>query len=296
MKSMPNALVAIIGGSGFYNMEGLTDIEEVALSTPYGDTSDAIIIGTLEGTRVAFLPRHGRGHRKLPGELPQRANIFALKELGVGRIISVGAVGSLQESIKPLDIVVPNQIIDRTKGRPSTFFGEGIVGHIAFADPFCPSLSWLLASVSSGEGVSTHAGGTYIAMEGPAFSTRAESELYRSWGASVIGMTALPEAKLAREAEICYATMSCVTDYDCWHETEESVSSELILQNLLRNVEVSKQIVRSVIAQLPAGRDCECANALANAIITQPDDVPESVKTRMRPIFGRYMEPARRGS
>jgi 5'-methylthioadenosine phosphorylase len=293
---MPKASVAIIGGSGFYKMEGLTDIEEVSVSTPFGDPSDAISIGTLEGTKVAFLPRHGRGHRMLPSELPQRANIFALKELGVERIISVGAVGSLQEAIKPLDIVVPNQIIDRTKGRPSTFFGEGIVGHIAFADPFCSSLSWLLASASSAAGVTTHAGGTYIAMEGPAFSTRAESELYRSWGASVIGMTALPEAKLAREAEICYATMSCVTDYDCWHETEESVSSDLILQNLLRNVEVSKQIVRSAIAQLPSDRDCECADALANAIITQPDDVPESVKARMRPIFGRYIEPARRGS
>jgi 5'-methylthioadenosine phosphorylase len=293
---MSSATVAVIGGSGFYNMEGLANIEEVAVSTPYGDPSDAITIGTLEGIRVAFLPRHGRGHRKLPSELPQRANIFALKELGVGRIISVGAVGSLQDTIRPLEIVIPNQIIDRTRGRPSTFFGDGIVGHIAFADPFCPSLSWLLASNGSAAGVTTHAGGTYLAMEGPAFSTRAESELYRSWGASVIGMTALPEAKLAREAEICYATLSCVTDYDCWHETEESVSSELILQNLLRNVEVSKQIVRSVVAKLPASRDCDCANALANAIITQPEEVPESVKTRMRPIFGRYMDPARRGS
>jgi 5'-methylthioadenosine phosphorylase len=288
--------VGIIGGSGFYDMEGLTNIEEVAISTPFGDPSDAITLGILEGVRVAFLPRHGRGHRKLPGELPQRANIFALKELGVERIISIGAVGSLQEAIKPLDIVIPDQIIDRTWGRPSTFFGEGIVGHIAFADPFCPSLSWSIASAGSAVGVTAHAGGIYLAMEGPAFSTRAESELYRSWGASVIGMTALPEAKLAREAEICYATMSCVTDYDCWHETEESVSIDLILQNLLRNVEVSKQIVRSVMRDLPGPGDCNCANALANAIITQPQDVPEAVKARMRPIFGRYLDPVGQGS
>jgi 5'-methylthioadenosine phosphorylase len=293
---MPSASVGIIGGSGFYDMEGLTDVQEVAISTPYGDPSDAITLGLLEGVRVAFLPRHGRGHRLLPSELPQRANIYALKQLGVERIVAVGAVGSLQEDARPLDIVVPDQIIDRTRHRPNTFFGEGIVGHIGFADPFCPDLSRLLAACSREAGVTTHTAGTYVVMEGPAFSTRAESELYRSWGAKVIGMTALPEAKLAREAEICYAMLACVTDYDCWHQTEETVSTDLILQNVLRNAEVSKRVIRAVVARTTEARECDCANALANALITQPEQVSESVRMRMRPIFGRYFEPVHKGS
>ncbi len=288
---MPKATVGVIGGSGFYQMQGLGDIEEVAVSTPYGDPSDAITIGRLEGVRIAFLPRHGRGHRLLPSELPQRANIYALKELGVERIIAISAVGSLQQEVRPLDLVIPDQLIDRTRGRPTTFFGDGVVAHIAFAHPFCPDLSRLLTLCSREIGATTHAGGTCIVMEGPAFSTRAESELYRSWGASVIGMTALPEAKLAREAEMCYAMLACATDYDCWHETEEMVSTDLILQNLLRNVEVSKQIVQATVRQLPSDRGCDCGNALANALITRPDALPEPVRARMRPILGRYFEP-----
>lgn len=293
---MPSATVGIIGGSGFYDMQGLSDVEEIAASTPYGDPSDLITLGTLEGTRIAFLPRHGRGHRLLPSELPQRANIYALKHLGVERIIAVSAVGSLQPDVRPLDMVIPDQIIDRTKNRPSSFFGEGIVGHVGFANPFCPALSRLVAVSSGDAGVTVHDGGTCVVMEGPAFSTRAESVLYQSWGAKVIGMTALPEAKLAREAEICYAVLACVTDYDCWHDVEESVSADLILQNLLRNAEVSKQIVQAVVRQLPARRDCDCQNALSKALITQPDQVPDSVRARMRPIFGRYLDAVHDGS
>jgi len=296
---MAEATIAVIGGSGFYQMEGLTEIEQVAVSTPYGDPSDAISLGTLSGVRVAFLPRHGQGHRLLPGELPQRANVYALKKLGVERIIAVSAVGSLREEIRPLDMVIPDQLIDRTRGRPNTFFGDGMVAHIGFAHPFCPELSSLLANCAHENGVTTHAGGTYVVMEGPAFSTKAESELYRSWGASLIGMTALPEAKLAREAEICYAILACATDYDCWHETEETVTVEMILQNLLRNVEVSKEIVRMTVARLASTRGCDCSNALANALVTPFELVPETVKTRLRPIVGRYMQtapPARGGA
>jgi len=289
---MAEATLGVIGGSGFYQMEGLTEIEEVAVSTPYGDPSDAITIGTISGVRVAFLPRHGQGHRLLPSELPQRANVYALKKLGVERIIAVSAVGSLREEIRPLDMVIPDQLIDRTRGRPSTFFGDGIVAHIGFAHPFCPELSSLLASCAHENGVTTHAGGTYVVMEGPAFSTKAESELYRSWGASLIGMTALPEAKLAREAEICYAILACATDYDCWHETEETVTVEMILQNLLRNVEVSKEIVRMAVAGLASTRSCDCGSALANALVTPFDLVPETVKKRLDPIVGRYVQAA----
>jgi 5'-methylthioadenosine phosphorylase len=289
---MAEAALAIIGGSGFYEMEGLSEIEQIAVSTPYGDPSDAITIGTISGVRVAFLPRHGQGHRLLPSELPQRANIYALKKLGVERIVAISAVGSLREEIRPLDMVIPDQLIDRTRGRPSTFFGDGIVGHIGFAHPFCPELSALLATCAHDSGVTTHAGGTYVVMDGPAFSTRAESELYRSWGASLIGMTALPEAKLAREAEICYAILACATDYDCWHESEETVTVDMILQNLLRNVEVSKQIVRTAIERMATARRCDCGDALASALVTSFDLVPHAVKTRLLPIVGRYMRAA----
>ena len=293
---MPEARLAIIGGSGFYEMEGLTDLEQVNLSTPFGEPSSPITLGTHAGVRIAFLARHGPGHRLLPSELPQRANIYAFKELGVERIIAVSAVGSLREEIRPLDLVIPDQLIDRTRGRASTFFGGGLVAHIGFAHPFCASMRTLLVNCSQEVGATVHSGGTYVVMEGPAFSTRAESELYRSWGASLIGMTALPEAKLAREAEICYAILACSTDYDCWHETEESVSVDLILNNLLRNVEVSKQIVRLAAERMPSQRDCECAEALKTALITAPADVPETTRDRLWPFIGRYFASAAAGN
>jgi 5'-methylthioadenosine phosphorylase len=293
---MAEAAIGVIGGSGFYRMEGLTDIEEVAVSTPYGDPSDAFTLGTLSETRIAFLPRHGLGHRILPSELPQRANIYAFKKLGVERIIAISAVGSLRQEIRPLDLVIPDQIIDRTRARPNTFFGEGVVAHIGFAHPFCPDLSRVLANCSREQGATTHARGTYVVMEGPAFSTKAESELYRSWGADLIGMTALPEAKLAREAEICYAMLACATDYDCWHETEETVSADLIIQNLNRNVEISKRIVHAAIGRLGSVRDCECTSALASALLTQPDKISEQARARLGPILARYMSVVREQS
>lgn len=286
---MAQATLAVIGGSGFYRMEGLDSVSRVEVSTPFGRPSDAITIGTLAGVRIAFLPRHGAGHHILPSELPQRANIYALKELGVERIVAISAVGSLREEIHPLDLVIPDQLIDRTKSRPSTFFGDGIVAHVGFADPFCPQLRDLLAGSAEQAGVSIHRGGSYVVMEGPAFSTRAESELYRSWGASLIGMTALPEAKLAREAEICYAMVACSTDYDCWHAVEEDVTAELILRNLQRNVEVSKAIVRNVVAALPGERSCGCGEALGTAIVTAPEAIPVATRERLRPIIGRYL-------
>jgi len=287
---------AVIGGSGFYQMDGLSDIRELRIDTPYGSPSDAIIIGTLKmpfgstrgGQRVAFLPRHGVGHRLLPSELPVRANIWALKSLGVEFIISVSAVGSLREDIEPLHMVVPDQLIDRTRGRPSTFFGDGLVAHIAFGDPFCPDLRGTLASATDEIGVTVHHGGTYVVMEGPAFSTRAESHLYRSWSADVIGMTALPEAKLAREAEICYAVLACSTDYDCWHDTHEDVTAEMIVANLLKNVEVSRRAVSLALQRLPAQRACACKDALKDALITSIDLVPSKTIEKLRPIIGRY--------
>jgi 5'-methylthioadenosine phosphorylase len=286
---MAGAKVAVIGGSGFYQMDGLTEIDEVLLNTPFGATSDAIITGSLDGQRIAFLPRHGVGHRLAPSELPQRANIWALKSLGVEHIIAISAVGSLRAEIAPLDLVVPDQIIDRTRGRASSFFDGGIVAHIAFADPFCPALARVVGDCAEAAGPRIHRGGTLVVMEGPAFSTRAESQLYRNWGASVIGMTALPEAKLAREAEICYATIACATDYDVWHESEEDVSTELVVQNLLRNVDVSKQIVRDVVGRLPARNACPCANALSGAIITAPERIGDHQRRDLAPIIGRYL-------
>src|SRR5579859_296933 len=286
---MAEASVAVIGGSGFYQMEGLQELREVRPRTPFGPPSDAIVIGTLASQRVAFLPRHGVGHRLLPGELPVRANIFALKTLGVEHIISISACGSLQERIAPLDLVIPDQLIDRTRGRESSFFGHGLVGHISFADPFCPALAAVLADCAEQAGPRVHRGGTLVVMEGPAFSTRAESQLYRSWGASLIGMTALPEAKLAREAEICYAAVACATDYDVWHESEEDVSVELIVANLLKNVEVSKQIVRAAVQRLPNRDACGCSSALATALITMPELVPEQLKRDLAPILGKYL-------
>jgi 5'-methylthioadenosine phosphorylase len=281
---------AVIGGSGFYQMEGLSDIETLNVDTPFGPTSDAITAGTLDGIRVAFLPRHGVGHRILPGEIPARANIWALKQLGVEFIISVSAVGSLREDIEPLHMVVPDQLIDRTRGRASTFFGNGMVAHIAFGDPFCPDLRGIVTGATRETQATVHIGGTYVVMEGPAFSTRAESNLYRTWGADIIGMTALPEAKLAREAEICFAVLACSTDYDCWHDSHEDVTGEMIVQNLLRNVEVSRQAVRTALGRLPAARECACKDALKEALITSIDLVPEETRRRLAPIIGRYIE------
>lgn len=290
------ARAAIIGGSGFYEMEGFSNVEEVRMDTPFGPTSDAIVIGSLDGIDVAFLPRHGLGHRILPSELPVQANIYALKTLGVEFILGISAVGSLREDIEPLHMVVPDQLIDRTRGRRSTFFGEGLVAHISLADPFCPILRTVLISSAREAGAEVHAGGTYVVMEGPAFSTRAESHLYRSWGGDVIGMTALPEAKLAREAEICYAILACSTDYDCWHESEEDVTADLIVANLLQNVEVSRSAARTALGRLPATRECACGSALSNALITPMDLVPEHTKRKLDPIIGRYVHQPVTGS
>jgi 5'-methylthioadenosine phosphorylase len=280
---------AVIGGSGFYQMDGLSDVEEVRIDTPFGLPSDNLVVGRLEGERVAFLPRHGVGHRLLPSEIPARANIHALKQLGVELILSVSAVGSLREDIEPLHMVVPDQLIDRTRGRVSTFFGEGIVAHIAFADPFCPELRTLLAEATREAGATVHRGGTLVVIEGPAFSTRAESNLYRSWGADIIGMTALPEAKLAREAEICYAILACSTDYDVWHDTHEDVSAEMIVANLLRNVQLSRNAVRLALQRLPDIRSCGCSHALRDAIITPLELAPEEIKRRLAPILSPYV-------
>ena len=285
---MVEARVAFLGGSGLYEIEGLVDLEEVDVDTPFGRPSDTIVVGSLGGTAVAFLPRHGKGHRLAPSEIPARANIYALKSLGVERIVTVSAVGSLREDVVPLDLLVPDQLIDRTAGRASTFFGAGIVGHVGLARPFCPDLSAALAEAASQQPVTTHLGGTCVVTEGPQFSTRAESELYRSWGASIIGMTALPEAKLAREAEICYATLALVTDFDSWHEAEEAVSTEQVVANLGRNVPVAKEILRALVPGLQSKRECECAAALRGAIITSPELIPEDTRNRLSAIIGKY--------
>ena len=290
---MARAQVAFIGGSGLFDIEGLADREYIDAQTPFGEPSDTIVVGTLEETRVAFLPRHGRGHRISPTEIPVRANVYALKSLGVERIVSVSAVGSLKEEIRPRELVIPDQLIDRTRGRISTFFGDGIVAHVGFADPFCPVLNQALAEAAHRQGVTTHIGGTCVVIEGPQFSTRAESELYRSWGASVIGMTALPESKLAREAEMCYSTMALVTDYDCWHSSEETVSVALVLDNLLKNVATSQEVIRELLPGIPASRECECATALENAIITSPERISEGAKDRLSLIVDKYVKLSR---
>ena len=278
--------IGVIGGSGLYKMQGLADVEEVDIETPFGPPSDRIATGRLGETSVAFLPRHGRGHRFSPTDIPVRANIFALKKLGVERIVSVSAVGSLKNEVKPLDVLVPDQLIDRTRRRVSTFFEGSIAAHVSFSDPFCPVLSQELGRAARGQSLETHMGGTYVVMEGPQFSTRAESNLYRSWGASVIGMTALPEAKLAREAQICYATLALVTDYDCWHKTEKEVSVGLVVANMQKNVAASQEVLKSVVSSIPDQRDCMCPTALANAIITDLGQVPEETRQRLLVITG----------
>jgi len=287
---MPEAKIGIIGGSGLYKMEGMSEVKEVKLTTPFGEPSDAIILGKLEGVRVAFLPRHGQGHRINPSELPARANIYALKSLGVERIIAVGAVGSLREKIQPLDLVIPDQFIDRTKGRDSTFFTNGISVHITFAEPFCPVLSQILFEAATKAEAKVHKGGVYLAMEGPQFSTKAESQLYRSWGADIVGMTALPEAKLAREAEICYARLAIVTDYDCWHPSYESVTTEMILTNLQKGIDTVKKILKLTIPSIPQHRDCACAAALKDAIATSPQYIPEKLKEDLALLIGKYIK------
>jgi len=286
---MRPARVAVIGGSGFYKMEGLTELEEVRQSTPFGDPSDSIVLGTLEGVRVAFLPRHGRGHRILPTEVPARANIYALKSMGVEFIVSVSAVGSLREEFQPLHLVVPDQVIDRTRARASTFFGGGLVAHIAMADPFCPVLGDVVCESARDAGATVRRGGTLVVMEGPAFSTRAESHLYRSWGADLIGMTALPEAKLAREAEICYVTLASVTDYDSWYEAHAEVTAEMILNNLSRNVATCRRVVANAVRRLPETRHCFCATALDDALVTPLHLVPDHTKRALAPIIGRFL-------
>ena len=270
-------------------MEGLSGVESVEVETPFGKTSDAVVLGSLSEVPVAFLPRHGRGHRFNPTNIPSRANIFALKSLGVERIISVSAVGSLKQEYAPLDLVVPSQLIDRTRLRENTFFDEEIVVHIGIADPFCSVANQALQDSAQGLGLNVHSGGTMVVMEGPAFSTRAESFMYRSWGADIIGMTALPEAKLAREAEMCYATMAWVTDYDCWRQGGETVTVEMIIGNLLQNVAASKDMLRNLIPRLSGPRECPCATALQDAIITSRDRVPEELKRKLEPITGRYL-------
>jgi 5'-methylthioadenosine phosphorylase len=288
---MTTAKIGIIGGSGLYQMPELKDVEEVLVETPFGPPSDAFIVGTLEGERVAFLPRHGRGHRLLPTELPFRANVYAMKLLGVERILSASAVGSLQERYAPLDMVIPDQFFDRTRARAheSTFFGDGIVGHITFAHPVCNDLGDVLEESCRATEVNVHRGGTYLCMEGPAFSTKAESHVYRSWGMDVIGMTNLQEAKLAREAEICYATLALVTDYDCWHEAHDAVSVETVVEYLNKNVRNAQVIMREAVRRLStAERACECGSALRSAIFTSPELWPEATTKRLDAVIKKY--------
>lgn len=286
---MAGAAIGVIGGSGLYQMEGLSQVEEIEVETPFGPPSDRIVVGSLRGVRLAFLPRHGRGHRLLPSELPFRANIFALKLLGVERIVAISAVGSLREEIRPGDLVIPDQFIDRTRGRKSTFFGDGIVAHVSFADPTCASLSHTLAECARTLGATVHEGGTYLCMEGPQFSTRAESHLYRSWGAAVIGMTNLQEAKLAREAELCFATVATATDYDCWRAESEDVSIDEVLRTLAANVKMAKDLIAEAAPRLSEKRECACPHALRDAIITDRTAIPDQAKTRLWPLIGKYL-------
>jgi 5'-methylthioadenosine phosphorylase len=285
-----NVEIGIIGGSGLYDMAELTGREEKKVSTPFGDPSGPYLLGTLRGRRVAFLARHGAGHRIMPSELNFRANIYGFKALGVERILSASAVGSLKTEYKPLDILVPDQFLDRTRGRISTFFGNGLVAHIAFAHPVCGQLSAVAADSAQAVGATVHRGGTYVNMEGPQFSTLAESKLYRSWGMDVIGMTNLQEAKLAREAEICYATLALVTDYDCWHPDHDSVTVDLIVANLMQNAATAQKTIAEAVSRLTMTRTCACKDALATAIITRPEQIPEKVKNDLQIIVGKYIK------
>ena len=292
---MSERIVGVIGGSGLYEMEGLEDLQTITLKTPFGEPSDAYIVGHLEGVKVVFLPRHGKGHRIQPSSVNFRANIFGMKKLGAEWIIGVSAVGSMKESIHPGDMVIPNQFIDQTKGRPSTFFSDGIVGHISFADPVCPVLSRILFEAGKEVGAAVQKDGTYICIEGPQFSTRAESRLYRTWGVDVIGMTNIPEAKLAREAEICYSTIAFATDYDCWHESAEDVSIGEVLRILAQSTKIAKSAIRLAIKRLPEKRDCLCSNALKYAMITAKKVIPEKTKKDLEPIIEKYIKAERKG-
>jgi 5'-methylthioadenosine phosphorylase len=281
--------VGIIGGSGLYQMEGLTDVQEMEISTPFGSPSDSYRIGTVEGQRVVFLARHNRNHTIMPSELNFRANIYGFKQLGVEWIISASAVGSLKEELRPLDIVLPDQFYDRTKTRISTFFGEGVVVHVSFAEPICPQLAGIVQLAGTYSRVAVKRGGTYVCMEGPQFSTKAESNTYRSWGMDLIGMTNLQEAKLAREAEICYTTMALVTDYDCWHPSHDAVTVAEVVQNLKKNAENAQKIIRSAVKRLPVARTCACRNALQNAILTDLKKVPPATRTKLELLLKRYL-------
>jgi 5'-methylthioadenosine phosphorylase len=286
---MPEAKIGVIGGTGLYEIEGMTHIKEVYVDTPFGDPSDKLVVGKLNGTGIAFLPRHGRGHRLIPGNIPVLANIYALKCLGVEFIVAINSCGSFKDNIKPGDLLIPDQVIDRTRGRVSTFFENGVVAHISFAEPFCPDLSHVLYHCAQDCGASVHKGGTYIAMEGPAFSTRAESRLYKSWDADVIGMTALPEAKLAREAEMCYASICCVTDYDSWREKEEGVTAEVIFGYMRNNISLAKKIIKQAVGKISEVRQCDCVSALKNAIVTLPSSMTLEQKKKFHLLIGKYI-------
>jgi 5'-methylthioadenosine phosphorylase len=288
LGGMPEIL-GVIGGSGLYEMEGLRNVRQVSVRTPFGAPSDALTVGELEGATLAFLPRHGRGHRIAPSQINFRANIYAMKKIGASAVLSISAVGSMKEAIRPGDIVVVDQFFDQTRFRASTFFSDGAVGHIAFADPVCPVLSGIACSAARKVVRRVHRQGTYLCMEGPAFSTRAESNIYRRWGVDVIGMTNMPEAKLAREAELCYAVLALATDYDCWHESEDDVSVEAILAILRRNVENSKKIVREVARRLPLPAECRCGEALKYAILTDRKRIPAAAKKRLSLLIGKYL-------
>jgi len=292
---LPQAEIGIIGGSGLYAMPGLSKVREVRIKTPFGDPSDAYVLGALEGRQVAFLARHARGHRILPSELNFRANIYGFRKLGVTRILSVSAVGSLKEEHKPTDFVIPDQFFDRTSKRVSTFFGEGVVAHVAFADPVCAEVARALEQACRKVGVVGKRGGSYVCMEGPQFSTKAESNVYRSWGMDVIGMTNLQEAKLAREAEICYATVAMVTDYDCWHPGHESVTVEQVVAVLNQNADNAGKVIRAAVAALPKQRGCKCGSALATAILTQRDKIPARTRKKLALILGKYLRAAKGG-
>ncbi len=286
---MSDAEIGIIGGSGLYSMPGFGEAREQRLATPFGDPSDAYVIGTLEGRRVAFLARHGRGHRILPGELNFRANIHGFKQLGVERILSISAVGSLKEEHRPMEFVIPDQFFDRTRHRTDTFFGDGVVAHISFADPVCAELSSVVETACRKANVVGKRGGTYLCMEGPQFSTKAESNVYRSWGMDVIGMTNLQEAKLAREAELCYVTIAMVTDYDCWHTGHDAVTVDQVVAVLLKNAENACSVVRQAVAAMPKSRGCKCGSALAHAILTERDKIPAAAREKLQLILGKYL-------
>jgi 5'-methylthioadenosine phosphorylase len=289
---MAEKVVGVIGGSGLYEMEGLEHVETLSLTTPFGAPSDSFIVGRLEGVKVAFLPRHGKGHRISPSSLNFRANIYGMKMLGVQSIIAVSAVGSMKETIHPGDMVIPDQFIDRTTGRISSFFNDGVVGHVSFADPVCPVLSQILFESGKNVGATVHKGGTYICIEGPQFSTRAESKLYRSWEVDIIGMTNLPEAKLAREAEICYATIAFATDYDCWHETAGDVSIGDVLKIVAESTKIAKSAIRLAVKQIPEKRECVCSDALKYAVITGKKSIPQKTKKNLELIIGKYLKSA----